>query len=636
MSMRHLGRMHRGPRGIALLGGIVLLPAIALGLLAFRTLQGEQVREEYQRRERQAQILRLLENDLSRWILSRRGEANRDTFVLEVRQNRVFLPRLNVFLSSDHQRPSAPRLTSRDSNPWRDAQATELRGGKGAGAEESYRRLLSSNPVISSWSKLALLRLALERADSSGAAVWLKEVQDTDQAAMTESGIPIRVAAALLLIEHRGAALPPEAAGFLGETLSQLVSGRWSLNAAQWTYYAREISSALDSSSNLRSGSLATADFLESLAGAAREVLALDQSLEWRRDQPFAARLLPGTGSVAVLFPGEDGRRGYVLPSARVTREAETRLTALTAAEDFKGRLGNPSDSARTAAVSLPAFPFFEVSFVQRDQALWRSYLRRYSTFFATAALLLGACAALVFTYRAAAREMEASRMKSEFVSSVSHEFRTPLSAIDALLERLESGKVRDEEMLHRYYRASRQEVQRLTGMVNQLLDLSRLNEGRKEFSFVTIDLNRLAEDAIQSFRNLGFGERLVPDLAPEATLNVSADPDAAYQCIHNLIDNALKYSPSGSQVTIGSGRRDGEVLLRVSDRGPGIAPDERELVFEQFYRARSADAGGVQGAGIGLALVRRIMQAHGGTVTLDSRLGEGSTFQLTFPEAKP
>jgi signal transduction histidine kinase len=230
---------------------------------------------------------------------------------------------------------------------------------------------------------------------------------------------------------------------------------------------------------------------------------------------------------------------------------------------------------------------------------------------------------------------MEASRMKADFVSSVSHEFRTPLSAIDALLERLESGKVRNEEMLHRYYRASRQEVQRLTGMVNQLLDLSRLNEGRKQLSFGTIDLNRLAEDAIQSFRNLGFGERLVPALDLESPLNVSADSDAAYQCIHNLIDNALKYSPKRSPVTIGSGRRDGVVFLRVSDRGPGIASEEQDLIFDQFYRARSADVGGVQGAGIGLALVRRIMRAHGGTVTLESRVGEGSTFELTFPGAK-
>jgi signal transduction histidine kinase len=324
-----------------------------------------------------------------------------------------------------------------------------------------------------------------------------------------------------------------------------------------------------------------------------------------------------------------------MLKSAELAREAETRLAALTAAEDFEGRIGISGENTKPA-VSMPTLPCLEATFPERDQSLWRSHLRRYFIFYTSALLLLGAGAGLFFTYRAVAREMEVSRMKAEFVSSVSHEFRTPLSAIEALLERLESGKVRDEEMLRRYYQASRREVQRLTAMVNQLLDFSRLKEGREEFSFETIDLNRLAEEAVQSFRNLGFGARLADALDREETLNISADKDAAYQCIHNLIDNALKYSPDDSQVTIGSGRRDSEVFLRVSDRGPGIAPEERELIFEQFYRAKSAGVQGIQGAGIGLALVKRVMQAHGGKVTLESRTGEGSTFQLTFPKAKP
>jgi two-component system sensor histidine kinase SenX3 len=102
-----------------------------------------------------------------------------------------------------------------------------------------------------------------------------------------------------------------------------------------------------------------------------------------------------------------------------------------------------------------------------------------------------------------------------------------------------------------------------------------------------------------------------------------------------DLIDNALKYSPDGSQVTIGSGRRDREVFMRISDRGPGIAPEDQPLIFEQFYRAGSTGARGVRGTGIGLALVKRLMQAHGGTVTLESRPGQGSTFQLSFPEGK-
>ena len=633
--MRHLGEIiHRGPRRIALLGGVVLLPAVALGLLAFRTFQGEQIRAEYQRRERQQQILRLLENDLSNWILSRCGEAEKGTFGFEVRQNRILLPRLNVYLSADHQRAAAPGLPARDLQLWRDAQAVEFRGGESAATSQNYRRLLSGDPAVSSWSKLALLRFALQRASTLDAAVWLKAIEDTDQAAMTESGIPIRVAAALLLIEHDGAATLPETAGFLSRTLSQLASGCWPLNATQWAYYAREISSALDSSSDLRSPTLATAGFLESLEGAVHEVLALNQSLEWRRDQPFAARLLPGVQSVVILFPGEDRNTGCMLKSAELAREAETRLAALTAAEDFGGRIGISGDDTKPT-VSLPALPFLEATFPERDQSLWRSHLRRYFIFYTSALLLLGAGAGLFFTYRAVAREMEVSRMKAEFVSSVSHEFRTPLSAIEALLERLESGKVRDEEMLRRYYQASRREVQRLTAMVNQLWDFSRLKEGREEFSFETIDLNLLAEEAVQSFLNLGFGSRLVDALDREGPLNVSADKDAAYQCIHNLIDNALKYSPDGSQVTVESGRGDGEVFLQVSDRGPGIAPEERELIFEQFYRAKSAGVHGIQGAGIGLALVKRVMQAHGGTVTLESSTGEASTFHLTFPKAK-
>jgi signal transduction histidine kinase len=632
--MRHLGRIiHRDPRRIALLGGIVLLPALALGLLAFRAFRGEQAREEYQRRERRLQILRLLENDLSRWILTRCRKVERGTLAFEVRENRILLPSLNVYISADYQRPTELRISDRDSNLWRDAQAAEFQGGQPTPAIQRYRHLLSGNPAVASWAKLALLRLALDRGASSDAEVWLKEIQNTDQAAVTESGIPIRVAAALLLIEHKDTASLPETPECLNSTLSQLISGSWPLNAAQWAYYARKICSSLNSGAEPCSKALSTAAFLEGFCGSVREIFELNRSLEWRRDRPFVARHLPGIQSVLILVPDKDHNIGCVLSSAALLHEAETRLIALTAAEDFEGRIEIAGSKANPAAASLAALPFLEASFRERDRTFWRSHLRRYSIFYATSLLLIGAGAGLFFTYRAVAREMEVSRMKAEFVSSVSHEFRTPLSAIEALLERLESGKVRDEEMLRRYYAASRREVQRLTAMVNQLLDFSRLKEGREQFSFETIDLNRLAEEVLQSFRDLGFGARLVDALDWKSLLKISADRDAIYQCIHNLIDNALKYSPDGSPVTIKSARQEGEALLRVSDRGPGIAPEERELIFEQFYRVSSTGVQNVQGAGIGLALVKRVMQAHGGKVTLESRTGEGSTFELTFPE---
>ncbi len=634
--MDHLGRIaHRGPREILLLGVIVLLPAVALGLLALRTLQGEQVRETYQRRERQQQILRLVGRELSDWILSRRADAENERFALEVRQGAVLLPRLNVSLSADGARAAAPRLSGRDATSWQDAQAAEFRGANIADAAQKYRRLLGGSPIVSSWAQLALLRLAVQRGDSPGAAVWLKAIRAADPAVTTESGIPVRVAAALLLVANADAARLSESAEFLSETLSKLAAGSWPLNAAPWTYYAREIGAATEVDASLHTDTLATAAFLESLASAVPDVLALSQSLEWRRERPLVSGHLPGTNSVAVLFPGEGRTTGFVLPAPEIGREASARLTALTAAEDFEGRIAVSADRAQPQGMLVPAFEFLEASFPQRDQTLWRLHLRRYLVFYAAGLLLLGAAAGLFFTYRAVAREMELSRMKAGFIASVSHEFRTPLAAIEVMLERLASGKVRDDEMLGRYYEAGCREVRRLAAMVNQLLEFSRLEEGRGEFRFETIDLNEVAREAIASFVDLGFGARLSDGLAGAQALNVSADKDAVRQCIHNLIDNALKYSPDGSPVTIASGRGDEGVFLKVTDRGLGIAPEEQALIFEQFYRGGSAGAGGVQGTGIGLALVKRIMIAHGGRVTLDSRLGEGSTFTLTFPEAR-
>jgi signal transduction histidine kinase len=633
--MRHLGRIiDRGPRRIALLGIIVLIPAVALGLLAFRAFRGEQAREEYQRRERQQQILRLLESDLSDWIKSWResSAASEGTILFEMRENRVAFPHIGVYLFSDYRHELETRVSSRELQLWRDAQAAELRGSEPAETTQAYRSLLSRGSPLSSWSRLSLLRLSLQHDDAPTAAGWLKEIRDKDRQITTESGIPVWVAAALLLIDHGSVRLRQATSDFLAQVVAELAGGRWRLNAAQWVYYTREISAALgrpDPPGDIG----VTADFLQSFAGAVHQILALRQSLELNPSRSFAALYLSEANGVVVLYRGKELDTGCVLGSGQLTREAQARLNTLTAAEDFAGGIRISDGNTQPSTATLAAFPFLKVLFSERDQALWRSHIRRYFIFYATALLLLVAGAGLVFTYRAVAREVEVSRMKAEFVSSVSHEFRTPLSAIDALLERMESGKVRDVEMLQRYYRASRQEVHRLTRMVNQLLDFARLEEGRSEFDLSTLDLNQLTTEAVQSFCNLGSGSRLVEALDQGTPLAVSADGNAIVQCIQNLIDNALKYSPKDSDVTVRTGRQEGTVFLEVADHGPGIAPEEQELIFEQFYRAGRKDAHRARGAGIGLALVKRVMEAHGGEVTLASRPGEGSTFRLSIPE---
>ncbi len=231
----------------------------------------------------------------------------------------------------DYARETGPPLSARDADLWREAQAAEFRAGNTADAVQKYRRLLTGSPLVVSRVQLALLRLALERADTSDATFWLKALQTSDPTAATESGIPTPVAASLLLIGRGNSTLPSEAAELSNQVLSRLLAGRWLLNAAQWIYYAREISSAPGTDPRVRAEVLATAGFQESLAAEAGDLLALNEGIESRRDRPFVSRYFPAIKSAVVLFPGEGRSTGLVLPGDQIGREAQARLTALTA-----------------------------------------------------------------------------------------------------------------------------------------------------------------------------------------------------------------------------------------------------------------------------------------------------------------
>jgi signal transduction histidine kinase len=638
--MRGLERVVRlGWRWSVLFVLVVVLPTVALTLLSFRAFQGEASRAAYQRRERQQQVLRLLENDLREWVLVLRqqGSAPDSTAVFEVTDSRVFFPRLNVHVSAGYDHAAEVRLATRESALWLAAQAAERGGAPPAPSPAAaYRKLLTRGPPLAPWARLALLRLALQQKHCADGAAWLAAIRERDLPAATESGIPIWVAGALLLKDAVGACPSSAAGDFIAGALAELQDGRWPLTASQWSFYARELLQAAGAEGPLSRGMLETAGFLESFESALPQVIALHQSRDWRQYSRVAARHVPDLQALLVLVPDGDIDRGRVLSAAEFLREAQRRLDVLTSAEDFGGKIALQDGSGQAGVPALPAFPFLQASFAEKSQPLWRAHFRRYLVFYLAGALLFIAAAGLVLISRTVLREAEVSRMKAEFVASVSHEFRTPLSAIDALLERLESGRASSEEMRQRYYRASRREVHRLTRMVNQLLALARLNEGRADFSREPFDLNEPVEDAVRSFVDLGLGGRLALSLDTERERRVIADRTATYQCIHNLIDNAVKYSPKDSTLTVQAGRVDGMVFVEVKDQGPGIPAAEQPLVFDQFYRGRNAQSGGVQGAGIGLAFVKKVVEAHGGQVSLRSRPGEGSTFRLSFPEAAP
>ncbi len=634
--IRGLADTRGNRRRLALFVAVVCLPVIAFGFLAIRTFQSEQLREQVQQQERRQQILRLLETDLGNWVLSSaRFKPRKQEF--EVTDARIRFPSLNVFIGAAPKNDRAKPLSGEAQNRWRQALTAEVQGVDPAGVSAAYRQLITQFPGLASWARLGLLRLSLRTGNTTQTFSWLEEIKARDLEAVTESRIPIWAGAAQLLADHDLTHRQGEFLDFLRAVLGELEGGRWNLNAAQWALYAGTAADALRSYSEetpekLVKTTLATAEFLEGCANARPEILALHQALTGDNPRPFATAYLRQFPGVLVLVPGKESAAGFVLEPDQLVGEAATRLAALTAAETYGGDAAIPPDGRPTES-RLEAFPFLEISFTEKRQARLFVHFRRYFILYATAALFLVTGIGLVFTVRAVAREVEVSRMKTDFVSSVSHEFRTPLSSIDAVLERIESGKVRDAGMLERYCRLSRQEVQRLTRMVNDLLDFERLGKGRAEYSFETLDLNLAAAEVIESFRNLGFGARLVEALSrKDGPLTIRADRNAVHQCIHNLVDNALKYAPEPTQVTIGTGRRGSETSVEVRDQGPGIAAEERDLVFEPFYRSRNPAAQRVKGTGIGLALVQRIMMAHGGKVVLENHPGEGSTFVLIFP----
>ena len=237
------------------------------------------------------------------------------------------------------------------------------------------------------------------------------------------------------------------------------------------------------------------------------------------------------------------------------------------------------------------------------------------------------------FVYRTVRREMELSKLKSDFVSNVSHELRTPLSLIRMFGETLEMGRVPSEEKKQEYYATIVRETERLSGLVNNILNFSRMESGKKEYHFSNTDMNVVVQKVLSSYHShlehLGF--TLETELASALPL-ILADPEAVSEALLNVVDNAIKYSGTQKSITIRTGIIGRNVYVEVEDRGIGIPPEEQSKIFEKFYRVSSGLVHEIRGSGLGLTLVRHIMDAHKGEITVRSRVGEGSTFRLSFP----
>jgi signal transduction histidine kinase len=245
--------------------------------------------------------------------------------------------------------------------------------------------------------------------------------------------------------------------------------------------------------------------------------------------------------------------------------------------------------------------------------------------------LMLLAGLYLVFTN--VRRELHLSRLKSDFVANVSHELKTPLALIRLFAETLELGRVPGEEKARQYYRVINKESQRLTQLINNILDFSRIEAGRKEYRFVPTDVGAVVRDVVEAYRFPIEQQGFKLDLQIEEDLpEVPVDPEALSQALLNLVNNAIKYSKNDYYLGLDVRRQDDHVVIAVTDHGVGIPRAEQEKIFDKFYRVENTLIHDTKGSGLGLALVRHIMDAHRGRVELTSSPGEGSTFRLILP----
>jgi signal transduction histidine kinase len=241
------------------------------------------------------------------------------------------------------------------------------------------------------------------------------------------------------------------------------------------------------------------------------------------------------------------------------------------------------------------------------------------------------------FVFRSVSRELAVARLQSEFVSAVSHEFRTPLTSLRQLSEMLSGGRIEKEEQKRQSYDILVRESERLQRLVESLLDFGRMEARAFRYQFQELEPSALVDEVVAEFQREIASRGYVIERAESGPFpTVRADRDALRLALWNLLDNAVKYSPDCRTVWTGTSREGAHVAIAVRDRGMGIPASEQKQIFQKFTRGEAARKANVKGTGIGLALVRHIVDAHRGEIRIESAVGQGSTFTILIPaEAK-
>jgi signal transduction histidine kinase len=495
----------------------------------------------------------------------------------------------------------------------------------------------------------ALLRLGrnLRKAQQSRAALDIYGELE-HMGATPVGGLPAellaRDARCTLLDELKRATEVKREAGLL---YADLHNGRWKLDRGAYRFYTQEASRWYTPDAEVQvheQDEVPSATAVELLWETWQRIrrgedIAAGHRSVWILGRPVLLVWQTSSDRLVALVAGERYLEQQWLSILRPLMDRQSVRLALTDAEGHPllAQLSTTSTRQAIRSSAETQLPWTLRVLSQDPQAeLAQEMNRRRLLLLAFALLFAFVSVGSYFIARAVTRELEVARLQSDFVSAVSHEFRTPLASLCQLSEMLTDGRVPSETRRQEYYEGLRRASERLFRLVETLLDFGRMQAGAQQYRFELVEMGPFFRAVVEPFA-LEAGERgyrvdvaELPHLPP-----VQADREALARALWNLLDNAVKYSPQNKTVWAKATCENGRVAISVTDKGLGIATHEQKRIFKKFVRADSAEVAGAKGTGLGLTMVEHIVAAHGGQVHVDSEPGVGSTFTILLPSAK-
>ena len=621
---------------VALIAGITVVPLVILVWLGWRLLEQDVALEQQQTQQRVERaadlIVAALRQKLSaaeQELESGRGPWPDGVLVADFRQEGVRVQAGRVAYL-----PTVPHLPEASSSVFADGERLEFVGRSPDPAANWFRPLIDSpKRAVAAGALVRLGRTLSKAARFEDAAAAYQRLTTFDDVSV--GGVPASLAGTyalgrLLKQQQRQPELHK-----LGVTLrDDLLNGRWPLPAAVYRLYARD---ALEWSGAV-SRPAGSEVFAEALSTLWLRWNAIPPALR----APSTREIVTvGNDTLTVLTRTVDGASRFMISTpAVVESEWMAAIKPLSRAHhvqvDAHGGVAVDGARVRRGAADSGLPWTLMISSLQPPPEQSAFAFRRYSLIAGFALLLAMAALAGYSINRAVNRELTAARMQAEFVATVSHEFRTPLTTLRQFTDMLRDQPALSPERRSAAYEAQSRATERLTRLVESMLDFGRMEAGAHRYRFEARDCTTLVRRIVDEFASVARSSGHAVAFAGSSPAPVDADEEALSTAVRNLLDNAVKYSPQKHAVDVDVQRRNGDVFISVRDHGIGIPGDEQHQIFTKFHRGEQARTRGIKGTGIGLAMVQQIVKAHHGRVEVESSPGAGSTFTIVLPVRKP